>query len=130
MLLESRFDEDGNLSDFVPVVVEHYKYYDTVLLISAIELHAPNTFTNRKIVSMRSTRNIQRFFFVPSLDGEAYSRKDLPEELSFETQKLAVGFSIVTTSDSAIYPAFFHEGSEAKIVYEHNKGNASICQLM
>ncbi len=119
----SQFDISGDVGLPIPMLIMYYKYIGDILYIVALE------------VRRYSIKETEMYFTFISLTGEFHTTLyevegidleniedyKLPSDFSFSTNKISMGYSLITKKNSIYNPAFFNGGSEVSINFEQGE---------
>lgn len=119
----SQFDISGDIGLPIPMLIMYYKYIDDILYIVALE------------VKRYSVKETEMYFTFISLAGEFHTTLyevegidleniedyKLPSDFSFSTNKISMGYSLITIENSIYNPAFFNGGSEVSINFKQGE---------
>jgi hypothetical protein len=117
----SQFDDTGDPGLPKPSLVMFYRYVGELLHITAIEITDGHVQDLPDVVKFTSAPHqiVVRQFFVPPLDYDLSIRPPVVD-LSFKTNAVAMGYSLVTQANTIYNPAFFNHGQQ--IFVEYNDG--------
>lgn len=119
VVIDEEFDKDGNIGDCLPCSITHYHYHDDILCIYAFEVYE-SVYEQTDTAYIISTSNYTlRPYAVPPLDRKIdYLPDELPQDFSFSSREIAVGYAVRTT-DGFVTPSFYIEGNGIEITYQH-----------
>jgi len=115
-----QFDPSGDVGIPVPRAVMFYRYVGDLLHITAIEIIHGEAYTGPDVVKFtaRADQIVVRPFLVPPVDFDRHQRP--PEvDLSFKTNLVGMGYSLVTPDNGIFNPAFFKWGPQVYVEYNH-----------
>jgi hypothetical protein len=120
IVCHSQFDHTGDVGIPRPRAVMFYRYIGEFLHITALELTDVTVYTAPDVVKFtaRADQLVVRPFLVPTVDFDR-SQPSPDINLSFKTNVLAIGFSLVTPNNSIFNPAFFKYGPQVFAEYNH-----------
>jgi len=120
IVCHGQFDLTGDVGIPRPRAVMFYRYIGDLLHITALELTDVAIYTGPDVIKFtaRSNQLVVRPFLVPTVD---YDRNQTPPDiaLSFKTNLVAIGFSLVTPTNGIFNPAFFKYGPDVFVEYSH-----------
>ena len=118
----SQFNEVGDIGIPIPQLILYYEYYKEVLFISSIEIKSwQNQKDNGDSIILTSNNYSANLFMAPRLDLEKGSMIELPPSFSFQTYRVALGYTIISKSNGIFAPSYFSEGPEFNVIYEDTK---------
>lgn len=115
-----QFDPSGDVGMPVPRAVMFYRYVGELLHITALEIMHGETYIGPDVVKFtaRADQIGVRPFLVPPVDFDRHQRP--PEvDLSFKTNLVGMGYSLVTPDNGIFNPAFFKWGPQVYVEYNH-----------
>ena len=123
IISHGQFDETGDIGLPNPRLILYYKYYGERLLITAIEiLYASKEKVDKKITfNSNPGEFVVNFFVVSGIDEENISVDQLNPNFSFECHTMAMGYGIISKTNSTYNPGYFVEHPELGVTYIHNK---------
>ena len=120
IVCHSQFDDTGDVGIPRPRAVMFYRYIGELLHITALEVTDATVYTAADVVKFtaRADQLVVRPFLVPTVD---FDRNQAPPnvDLSFKTNVIAIGYSLVTSRNGIFNPAFFKYGSQVFVEYNH-----------
>ena len=120
LISHSQFDLSGDIGIPNPQIISYYKYRNDILYIVELRLRKP-------IIAETEIHFIFNYpfgeysttlFEVEGIDEENIYKHELPKDLSFTTDKIAVGYALITPKNCIYNPAFFNIGPEVSINFE------------
>jgi hypothetical protein len=119
----SQFDISGDIGLPIPMLIMYYKYVNDILYIVALEVRRYSIketemyFTFISIAGEFHTT----LYEVEGIDLENIEDYELPSDFSFSTNKISMGYSLITKENSIYNPAFFNGGSEVSINFKQGE---------
>ena len=119
----SQFDENADMGLPIPRLIMYYHYNNDILYITALEVH-------KYIIDYTEMHTIftagpddyyGTVFEVEGADVDNIQVFALPADFSFETDKISMGYSIITKENGIFNPAFFNLGPEVTVKFEQGK---------
>ncbi|MVT09527.1 Ntn hydrolase family protein [Chitinophaga tropicalis] len=122
LIFECAYDEEGNISDPVLTKAMYYYYYPEILRITSLDILEAQVIEKGSQLEIRGQRIQVGYFDIPSLDiGIIQSSDNLPDDLSFYTERVAASI-VVTQKEAGIYDmAFFNEGRDGFVKFQSNE---------
>jgi hypothetical protein len=117
----AQFDKEGNFDLPFPQLVQYYEYYNDVLLIISIEVKSWSRKEDNTNFILTSNNFQMNVFPVPSLDLKVESSIELPLDFSFSTNRLALGYAIISSTNTIFAPSFFIESKTMNATYQDGK---------
>jgi hypothetical protein len=123
MIFHSQFDDEGDIGIPRPIFVLYHQYIKNVLFIIEISGRFESTEDDDYVTFLSGIGAYRiRIFAVESVEAEDHGKPvRFPTDLSFSTEVVGVGYSLITRENAMFNPAFFTLGGDAKIVYRKDK---------
>jgi len=120
----SQFDDTENVELPIPRLIMHYQYINDILYILALEVHKyAIDYTEMHTIFTAGLEDFHGIVYeVEGADVENIEVFALPSDFSFETDKISMGYSIITKENGIYNPAFFNLGPEVTVKFEQDKG--------
>lgn len=119
----SQFDSTGNMGLPIPMLIMYYQYTNDLLYIVVLEVHKyviEDTQTHT-IFTAGAEDFYGTVFEVEGVDVDDIEVYALPKDFSFETNRISMGYSIITKDNGIFNPAFFNMGPEVTIKFQQAK---------
>jgi hypothetical protein len=116
-----QFDESGDFDLPVPELIQYYKYVDSILVITSIEVEKWERIENENEIILTSSHFKEIDFRITCLDKPEITSIKSPRNLSFATNSLAFGYAIKTLDNGMFTPSFFVEKPTMGIIYDSKK---------
>jgi hypothetical protein len=116
-----QFDEIGDFGLPFPQLIQYYKYFKDVLFISSIEVKSWKRDEKGDQIILQSDNYSANLFAIPRLDLKKGSSIELPPDFSFTTNRVALGYAIITKNNGIYSPSFFTESNSLKVAYHDKK---------
>lgn len=123
VICHGQFTPEGDIDMPIPRVIMHYKYKKNILYITTLEVHKyliEETDTHISFTSEYGEYQ-QKIFEVPGIDVDNLDAIPMPTDFSFRSEKVAVGYSLVTPGNTIFNPSFFNEGPAVSIHFQQKK---------
>lgn len=119
----SQFDEAGNMGLPIPSLIMYYQYINDILYILSLEVHKYMIdYTEMHTIF---TAGPEDFFItefkVKGGDVDNTQISELPVDFSVKTDKISMGYSIITKENGVFNPAFFNLGPEVTLEFQLGK---------
>lgn len=122
LVFHSQFDQQGDIGVPTPIFILHIRYVGKILFVTEIKGEFENTEDSDDIMFTAQTGSFGlRVFAIEGVDIDDKSPVKFPTDLSFATDVVGVGYSLITKSNSMYNPGFFSLGTEVKITYRKDK---------
>lgn len=121
LTLHGQFDKDGNIGLPIPQLIQYYQYHKDVLFISSIDVKDWRKEEKDDAIILYSENYRTDLFPVPALDLAPCSAIELPPDYSFCTNRIALGYAIITPSNGIFAPSFFTESNSLQVAYRDKK---------
>ncbi len=120
IICHNQFDSLGDIGLPLSILVMYYKYMNDILYIITVEIHKYETHeTDCHIIYIAYSGNYRTAIFeIEGLDVDNIEQYDLPSDCSFSTDKIAIGYSIVTKANTIFNPALFNFGPEIEVHFQ------------
>ena len=120
IIFHNQFHSFGEIGLPLSILVMYYKYINDILYIITVEINKYETHetdSHNIYIAYRSDYKLA-IFEIEGLDVDNIEEYDLPLELSFSTDKIAIGYSIVTKANTIFNPALFNLGPEIEVHFQ------------
>lgn len=114
----AQFDSAGNIGLPQPQLIIYYEYYKDVLFMSSIEVKRWNVEETGDSIILTSNHYSADLHMAPRLDLPAGSVIELPPHFSFQTRRVALGYTLITPGNVILAPASFLEDNGVSVQYE------------
>lgn len=117
-----QFETDGEIDIPFPQLILYYTYISSKLRIVALEINkAKRELSGDKLIISSEAPDFEfRYFDVPGFD-DGPDELVLPDALSFKTDRVAVGYSLIAPDNSVFNPCWFNRHPELSVSYTHGK---------
>ncbi|MDP4284790.1 MAG: hypothetical protein Q8891_10215 [Bacteroidota bacterium] len=117
------FDNLGNIGLPVPRLIMYYKYLRDILYIVALEI---NQYTLQETERFSTFTSLSggfntTLYEVEGIDLDNIENYELPSDFSFFTDKISMGYSLITNKDVIFNPAFFNFGPALTITFQQGR---------
>jgi hypothetical protein len=116
-----QFDENGDFGFPFPQLLQYYEYYKDVLFISSIEVKEWRQEEKGDQIVLQSDNYRADLFPIPRLDMNKGSLVELPPDFSFTTNRVSLGYAIITKSNRIYAPSFFSESNSLQVTFHDGK---------
>jgi hypothetical protein len=123
VISHSKFNASGDIGLPIPMLIMYYKYVGDILYIVSIEVHK---YSIQEIETFIIFTAFEGSFYttiyeVEGIDVENIEDFEIPIDFSFTTNKIAMGYSLISPKNVIFNPAFFNIGPEMNITFQQNK---------
>lgn len=116
----SQFDEFGDIGLPIPMLVMYYKYIGDILYIVSIEVFKYTIQDAGRHTHFTSPvgEYAVTVFEIDGIDTNDINLYEFPEDFSFNTDKIAMAYSLITPANKIFNPATFNLGPEIQVKYK------------
>jgi len=118
-----QFDISGDIGLPIPILIMYYKYVRDVLYIVAVEVRKYAIRETGGFVTFTSLAGdfLTTLYEVEGIDVANIEDYELPSDFSFITDKVSMGYSLITDKNVIYNPAFFNLGVGVSINFQQGK---------
>jgi hypothetical protein len=133
VVFHGKFDAQGDIGTPIPMSIMYYRYVGEILYITALEVHHYIIEEMDTFLTFTSTAGKfhTRIFEVEPLDMEDINAFPFPEDFSFETNRISIGYSLLKehlatdgqTAEKQVdfYPSAYNEGWEISVTFKQRE---------
>lgn len=119
---DSETDNEGNMSIIIPKLFIYSQYIDNVLYLTTVQASDFEIIKSEVSITYKSKDFIKTLFIVKEIDAIDYASVITQNDnLSYITQKIALGINVKTTAQTYLPMSAYTEGEDIKV--EFNDGN-------
>jgi hypothetical protein len=123
VISHGQFDVSGDIGLPIPILTMYYKYVNTTLYIIALEVHRYSIQETELLITFTSLTGEfhTTLYEVEEIGVENVEDYELPPDFSFSTNKISMGYSLITQQNGIFNPAFFNLRPEVNINFRQGK---------
>jgi hypothetical protein len=122
LICEGNFSDQGDIGFPVPRLVMFYRYVNEILYITSVEIIKCTGVEVGDFVSITSLQGdyASTVFEVPGIDLEDLDAVPMPQDFSFETNQVAIGYLLAYKGSILLNPSAFNLGPEINIRFRQD----------
>ena len=123
VISHSQFNNSGDIGLPIPMLIMYYKYINEILYIAAVEVHKYSIQEIEPFITFTSLNGDFQvtIYEVEGIDIENIEDYEMPLDFSFTTNKISMGYSLITPNNGIYNPAFFNIGPEVGIIFKQGE---------
>ncbi len=123
LISHGQFNSSGEIGIPIPMLIMYYKYINDILYIVSLEVNKYAIQETEMSITFTSFAGefYTTIYEVEGIDLENIYDFELPSDFSFNTNKVSIGYALVTSKNTIFNPAFFNLGPEVNINFLQGK---------
>ncbi len=122
VISHGEFNSTGDIGIPIPRLILYYNYYNDNLIITSVELYDITRSDSDAHMHFESTKFSVNVFLVPSIEcKESDPPIEIPDDFSFSTSSVSVGYGIITPSNGVYNPAFYTISKDVTVNFVQNQ---------
>lgn len=123
IIWHSEFDKNGDIGIPSPIFVLHYRYVKGTLYVTEIRGEFDITEREGELEFVaRPGKYAVRVFAIENLEQIASNKPTrFPADMSFNTEVVGMGYSLITPRNTMFNPGLFTLGNEVQVTYRKNR---------
>jgi len=113
------FYDDGDIPLPRPNLILYYKYHNDILYIISLEIKGGEGKEENGVIMLTSRNFITRIFLALPIDRkEPLTSNDFPDDFSFQTNQISLGYAVIKDNGNTIYPSCFADSSNIEVIFK------------